>query len=546
MDLIRSHKLIVATIVIQIIALPLILMVVKTRQTTTTKASAASTLYFTPQTTSGSPVSKNVNEDVSLDLMINPGTNLVSLAKLDISYDATKFSVADASKVVVNTTAFPVTVEGPVLSNGRVQIVVSVGSDQTKVIQTPTKILTLTLKATAPANSTQVGFGNNNSLLSIAPSDSPSENVLSTTTPAFIKINSAPTSTPTPTNSPTATPTRTPSPTPTPDDLFFIQNSQPGNEFIFTTSTGTSVPSSALISGQTYRVSFQPGLQNIVKTSTIDSRLVTVTLQRNGTVLDSTDSFYSLISNHRDGAGFEELTGTFVAGSTNLFEAIIDKANTIPETNENNNKIAQTVSGAAPTSTPAPTTPPNSPTPGSTVINFNGIKLHGLGKGGDTPNPGSAGTLSPLRPTRDLIVELYNSSGTLVNTSTGNLKYTNSTQGVFNGTVTLPSSIAAGNYLVKIKSSYYLRKNVPGFLDLKVGQQNTVNSLELVAGDTDNDNKLESTDDYDIIMDCYSDLLGPANCNATKKLAADISDDGKVDQDDYNLFLRELSVQQGD
>ena len=434
MDFIRSHKLIAATIAIQIIALPLIVLVVKTRQNNTiTKATAASTLSFAPQTTANTPLTKNVNDDVSVDLMLDPGTNLISLAKIDLTYDATKFTVSDASKVVVNATAFPVTVEGPVLSSGRVQIVVSVGSDQTKVIQTSTKVLTLTLKAIAPVSSTQIGFGTANSLLSIAAGDSANENVLSTTVPAFIKVNAAPTT------APTATPTNSPTPTITP------------------TNTPTLTPT---------------------KTPT-----------------------------------------------------------------------------PTPSPTPAPTAAPsNTPTPtlASTVLTFTGLRLHGLGKGGDTPNPNSAGTLTLLRPTRVLTVELYNSAGALVNTSTGNLTYTGSTTGLFNGSINLPTSVAAGAYLVKIKTPFYLRKQLPGFLQLNLGTtteliSNQQNPVALVAGDVDSDNKLETSDDYDLIMECFTDLLpAKSTCDSNKKTAADISDDGKVNQDDYNLFLRELSVQQGE
>jgi len=446
MDFIRNHKLILATVIIQIIALPLILLVVKQRQNSQTQATKASTLYFTPQTTTSTPLSKNINEDVVVDLMIDPGANLISLAKLDITYDPSKLSITNSSQVVVNTAAFPVVAEGtpgpggtlgPILSSGKIQIILSVGADQTKVIQTPTKVLTLTFKAVAPISSTQIGFGTANSLLSIAPSDSSNENVLSTTVPAFIKINSAPTSTPipntpTPTNTPSPTPTNTPSPTPT------------------KTPTPTPSPSPS----------------------------------------------------------------------------------------------------PSPSPTPIPTKAPSStpiPTIANTILNFTNVKLHGLGKGGDTANQNSAGTLNLIRTTRPLTVEIYDANEILINTTTGNLAYNGSTQGTFDGQVVLPTSIINGAYIVKIKTPYYLRKQIPGFIVPTLGQVNNAASVSLVAGDVDSDNKLETGDDYNLIMECYSDLLpAKSTCDANKKIAADISDDGKVNQDDYNLFLRELSVQQGE
>ncbi len=436
MDFIHSHKLIVATVIIQLIALPLILLVVKTRQDSQTQASKASTLYFSPQTTSNSPITKNINEDVVVDVMVDPGTNLVSLAKLDITYDPSKLSVTNANQVVVNSAAFPTTIEGPVLSGGKIQIVVSIGSDQTKVIQTPTKIMTITFKATAPVNSTQIAFGTNNSLLSIAPSDSSNENVLSATIPAFVKINTAPTNTPTPTNLPTSTPSPTNTPIPTPTN-----SPTP-------TKTPTPTPSPT-------------------KTPTPTPTIV-------------------------------------------------------------------------PTSTPMPTA-------ASTVINFTNIKLHGLGKGGDTANQNSVGTLNILRTTRPFSLEIYDANETLIHTLSGNLVYNGATQGTFDGQIVLPNSFVNGSYILKIKTPFYLKKQLPGFLVPTLGQANNAALVDLVAGDVDSDNKLETGDDYNLIMECYSDLL-PAKptCDENKKLAADISDDGKVNQNDYNLFLRELSVQQGD
>jgi len=68
--------------------------------------------------------------------------------------------------------------------------------------------------------------------------------------------------------------------------------------------------------------------------------------------------------------------------------------------------------------------------------------------------------------------------------------------------------------------------------------------VALVSGDVNNDNQLTNAD-YDIIMGCYSDLQPAKNCDATRKAAADLSDDGKVNHDDYNLFMREISVQNG-
>jgi hypothetical protein len=51
--------------------------------------------------------------------------------------------------------------------------------------------------------------------------------------------------------------------------------------------------------------------------------------------------------------------------------------------------------------------------------------------------------------------------------------------------------------------------------------------------------------DYNTIIECFSDLLSKT-CNDKTRLVADLNDDDKVNQVDYNLLLREISVQNGD
>ncbi len=433
MKFLIKHKLILTTIAIQLIALPLILFAVKQQQQTNTKATAGTTLSLTPAS-----VTSGLGQNFSLDVMINPGPNLVSLAKIEIIYDPSKVTLDPTNPVVVNAQAFPQVVEGPIYTNGKVQVTISIGSDQSKVIQTTSKVLTLNLKAAAVTNETSVSFGPDNSIYSTAPGDRSDENVLSTTIPASIKINAAPT--PTPTTQPSPTPTIRPSATPTP---------------IPPPSTPTPTP----------RPTFTP----------------------------------------------------------------------TPTIRPTNTPTPRPSSG--PTTTPAPT-------PGKTVFKINGLKLHGLGKGGDSPNPTGGGTQNPLRPNRTLSVEIYNTSGVLVTSFNGTVAY-NLTTGDFSGSIDAPDSVISERYLIKLKSPFYLRKQVSGFLSLIKGQVNTPAQTTLIAGDVNSDNTLNIAD-YAIIMGCYSDLAAPRNCDPAKKLSADISDDGKVNHDDYNLFIRELSVQQGE
>jgi hypothetical protein len=80
----------------------------------------------------------------------------------------------------------------------------------------------------------------------------------------------------------------------------------------------------------------------------------------------------------------------------------------------------------------------------------------------------------------------------------------------------------------------------------------------LVTGDTNNDNVLNILD-YNALLDCGYGELNPLPINDpnstynskecqvhTPTEDVDLNDDGIINSTDYNLFLRELSVQNGD
>lgn len=214
---IHKTPIIIASLLVLIAAIPATLLLSRTPQDTRSKASASSTLYYIPSTTSTTPLQKTLNDEVALDVMINPGTNMASIIKLELTFDETKFTPA-ANPFVVNTSAFPTTIEGPVSVTGKVFISVSIGSDTTKAIQKTTKIGTLYLKATAPTSGspTNVGFGTKSQILSVASQDEANENVLSTTSPTYVTIQGLPTLMPTATIVPSLLPSLTPTKAPTP------------------------------------------------------------------------------------------------------------------------------------------------------------------------------------------------------------------------------------------------------------------------------------------------------------------------------------------
>lgn len=195
------------------------------------------------------------------------------------------------------------------------------------------------------------------------------------------------------------------------------------------------------------------------------------------------------------------------------------------------------------TATPI-TSPTLTPTPSANRrVDFT-LFLHGIGKGGDSVSFGGTGNTSPRSTTRDVILSFINDQGDLISERTTKITYSPST-GAYNGYLQLESSIPSGIYTIKVKSPGFLRRIFPGIITIQANAPITLPSVYLVTGDANNDNVLNILD-YNLLLDCYSDLSPARACNATKLAQTDFTDDGKVNQFDYNLFLRELSVQAGD
>jgi hypothetical protein len=210
------------------------------------------------------------------------------------------------------------------------------------------------------------------------------------------------------------------------------------------------------------------------------------------------------------------------------------------------------------TATPSGTLSPM-PTGNSTTLEIN-LLLHGVGAAGDNPNPkgSNLSNKNPLHPQRDLSVTIIDSNNQPIGTQSGSIVYDND-QGNFTTSLNLGPSFPTGNYSLKIKSDRYLRKQTPGIITITNLKKNTAPQTALVAGDVKSDNVLNILD-YNILLDCgYGEIepLPIADANSTYfsktcashdpyKPSADLDDNGTVNSHDYNLFLRELSVQTGD
>lgn len=454
--------ILVTLLALVLIGIPALVFLSQKKQDVRSNASASTTLEYTPNTNSSSPLQKTIGDNVSFDILLTPGNNQPSYVRLEITYDTSKLQ-ATSSPFSVNTDAFPSTLEGPIVQNGKILISVSVGSDPSKAIKQITKVgtvnfSTISLTGTSP---TQISYGPNTQILSVAAGDQANENVLSSTTPAYVSI--------------VGIPTATPSPTPTPK------------------ACGGLSQACCDINPRC-----QANLQCIPDTTN---------------------------------------------GVNDTCQAI---ATPTPTT------IPTPIPTNAPTQTPVPPTPtllPPTPTPTSvslaTKISFT-VFMHGIGNSGDnvSPNLFSLSNKNPLTKTRNAKVEILNASNALIATVTGNIVY-DELSGNFKGTVDLGSQIpSTGPYTVKFTSSTHLRRLVPGIQNLITGQTNTMESITLVTGDVNSDNVLNILD-YNLLIGCYSDFAPAASCTTSNKLLTDLNDDGKVNQFDYNLFLRELTVQNG-
>jgi hypothetical protein len=231
-------------------------------------------------------------------------------------------------------------------------------------------------------------------------------------------------------------------------------------------------------------------------------------------------------------------------GSKALWASDWQKGNSAPIYAYVAEVAGNTGSTPAPTSIVPTTTIPSPTSAGGSASLSIQVFLHGIGKGGDNANTQSSGNTSPKHPQRSVSIEMYNAANQLAATKTGTITY-NSTAGNFQGNVSL-GTLSSGAYTAKIKIPQYLKKGLPGIITLPNTASGTVGPISLTTGDANNDNAL-SILDYNMILDCFSDLTPAKNCSdANKKTATDLTDDGNVNQFDYNLFLRELSVQSGE
>lgn len=184
-------------------------------------------------------------------------------------------------------------------------------------------------------------------------------------------------------------------------------------------------------------------------------------------------------------------------------------------------------------------------TPKATSLTIT-VLLHGIGSSGDNVNADA--TLSnktPVHTGRRLVASIYDvKDNKLVEEITSNDLAYDATKGNYSVTLNVKNITSDNRYIVRVMTDYHPQKQYPGAIQILANQNNTLPPMTFVAGDVDNNTQLDMGD-YNAIIDCYSDIEAPIACDPDKKLATDLNDDGKVEQIDYNLFLREWLVQKG-
>jgi hypothetical protein len=204
-----------------------------------------------------------------------------------------------------------------------------------------------------------------------------------------------------------------------------------------------------------------------------------------------------------------------------------------------------TCSNASTTITPTVTatpTPTKVPTPTPTLApNETRVKLSVLLPG---IGIGSGDNANPQHSTKDISVQIFNSSDQKVFDSSSTLVYS-TVSGEYIGITSLGTSFVTGSYYIKVKMANTLWKRLPGIVEITKGSdQNVAQPATLVSGDMDGDNKL-TIQDYNAVVSCFK---AEAACTEQVANLSDINDNGKAKDDllDFVILRTGFATREGD
>lgn len=226
MKQLTGKKLILLGVIFALLAIiPAMVYFVGQQQDTRSRAAPATNIYFSlpGEATTAATLQTTVNQTFSADVVVSPGSNVISLIRLEIDYDPTKVELT-GSKITASNGAEVPGMQTPVYEAGKL-FVTFAATDLSRFLQgTPKAIATVSFKALAPTTGTPLSFGPETQVLSgdlTKIDEETSVNLLSGSTPLQVSIGAGsitttPTATPSATLTPgtTTTPTATPSATP--------------------------------------------------------------------------------------------------------------------------------------------------------------------------------------------------------------------------------------------------------------------------------------------------------------------------------------------
>lgn len=155
---------------------------------------------------------------------------------------------------------------------------------------------------------------------------------------------------------------------------------------------------------------------------------------------------------------------------------------------------------------------------------------------------------------------MVNNAGQALAEKTGQAVYdgtsSSSTYGKFKATIDL-GTISTGSYTIKVTSPVYLTTLVSSMATINSGTTNTAPTARLTTGNINNEALSKNTldiMDYNILLGCVRDetitnipaaFITSCNSTASNTTLSDLDDNGAVDRNDWNLWIRELGHQLG-
>ncbi|MBI4096797.1 MAG: hypothetical protein HY428_00065 [Candidatus Levybacteria bacterium] len=165
------------------------------------------------------------------------------------------------------------------------------------------------------------------------------------------------------------------------------------------------------------------------------------------------------------------------------------------------------------------------------------VFLHGIGKGGDNLGPNAAGNQNPLTKTIPVVIDvLRNANLKIEKTLKTHATYDPAIGGykIMSDVKNLPE----GRYRFRVKTKKFLEEITLEAEETKHDKKTDVPAIYLEAGDM-NDDSHRNILDWSILIGCYSDFEPPDDCDAQRKIQADLTNDMQVNAEDLSLYLRE-------